>query len=87
MQGDRSLGTPCHRAPRRSRLLFITPAFWATTCNWTKTINGMTMSRLMPHNLTAAIARAGVDTQLEERALQDAILSAIGERRGYIGKW
>jgi hypothetical protein len=33
-------------------------------------------------NLAGAVAQAGVGPTLEGRALQDALLSAIGERRG-----
>ncbi len=43
--------------------------------------------RFLPQDLGIAIARAGVDVQLDERALQDAILAAICDRRGYIGDW
>lgn len=35
-------------------------------------------------DLGAAIAQAGVDPTLEGRALQDAIRSAIADRRGYL---
>jgi hypothetical protein len=45
------------------------------------------MTTNFPADLAAAIARAGINPQLEERALQDAIKDAIGERRGYIGEW
>jgi hypothetical protein len=41
----------------------------------------------LPPDLAAAIARAGIDVQLEERALQDAILSAIADRGGYVDEW
>ena len=34
-------------------------------------------------DLGAAIARAGIDPTLDDRALEDAIIRAIGERRGY----
>lgn len=37
----------------------------------------------LPADLAGAIALAGVDTGLESRALQDAIGSAIADRRGY----
>ncbi len=43
----------------------------------------MTLSKRFSPDLAAAIARAGVDTSLEERDLQDA----IRERRGYIDEW
>jgi hypothetical protein len=33
--------------------------------------------------LSDAIAQAGVDPSLEDRELQDAILAAIADRRGY----
>jgi hypothetical protein len=45
------------------------------------------MTTSLLDDLTAAIARAGVDVRLEDRSLQDAILSAISDRRGYIGEW
>jgi hypothetical protein len=34
-------------------------------------------------DLAAAVSRAGVDPTLEGRVLQDALLSAIADRRGY----
>jgi hypothetical protein len=45
------------------------------------------MTSALPADLAAAFARVGVDVHLEEHALQDAILSAISDRRGYIGDW
>jgi len=38
----------------------------------------------MPSDLAATLARVGIDVTLEDRALQDAILTAIADRRGYI---
>jgi hypothetical protein len=38
----------------------------------------------LPSGLAAAIAPAGVDSQLEERALQDALISAIVDRHAPI---
>lgn len=38
---------------------------------------------VLPVDLAGAVARAGVDTRLEGRELQDAIRSAIADRRGY----
>lgn len=35
--------------------------------------------------LDATIVQAGVDPTLEGRALQDAVLSAIADRQGYLG--
>ncbi|CAA9548107.1 MAG: hypothetical protein AVDCRST_MAG19-552 [uncultured Thermomicrobiales bacterium] len=38
----------------------------------------------VPADLAAAIARAGVDPTAEPRPLQDALRSAIADRRGYL---
>jgi hypothetical protein len=38
----------------------------------------------LPADLTAAIARAGVDATAEPRLLQDALKGAIAERGGYV---
>jgi hypothetical protein len=35
-------------------------------------------------DLAGAIARAGVDPSLEGRALQNALIGAIADRRGYV---
>jgi len=45
------------------------------------------MTTALPADLPAAVARAGFNVDLEERALQNAILSAIDDRGGYIGEW
>lgn len=37
-----------------------------------------------PADLSAAVARAGVDPTAEPRALQDALRGAIADRRGYL---
>jgi len=42
---------------------------------------------MLPCDLAAAIARAGVDPSLPNRALEDAIQSAIASRRGYRDTW
>jgi hypothetical protein len=39
---------------------------------------------ILPADLAAAVARAGVDPTAEPRPLQDALKRAIGERRGYV---
>lgn len=44
----------------------------------------MNVRLILAPDLTATIAQAGVDPTLEGRALQDAILSAIADRRGYL---
>ena len=41
----------------------------------------------LPAALAAAVARAGVDTTLPARLLEDALCSAIAERRGDRGDW
>src|SRR5215204_2544845 len=41
----------------------------------------------LPVDLAAAVARAGVDPTLPERALEDALRSAIADRRGYVDQW
>lgn len=38
---------------------------------------------VLPPDLAGAIAQAGVNPELKGRALQDAIRSAIADRRGY----
>jgi hypothetical protein len=38
---------------------------------------------ILPPDLAGAVAQAGVKPELEGRALQDAIRSAIADRRGY----
>jgi hypothetical protein len=38
----------------------------------------------LPADLAAAVARAGVDPTLPERALEDAIRAAIADRGGYL---
>lgn len=40
-------------------------------------------AHLLPADLAAAIARAGVDPTAESRALRDALKRAIADRRGY----
>lgn len=42
---------------------------------------------MLPLDLAATIARAGVDPSLPERTLEDALQSAIASRRGYRGEW
>ena len=42
------------------------------------------MRLILAPDLAATIAQAGVDPTLEGRALQDALLSAIADRRGYL---
>jgi hypothetical protein len=44
----------------------------------------MTTRLILAPDLAATIATAGVDPTLEGRALQDALLSAIADRRGYL---
>ena len=39
--------------------------------------------RILAADLAGAIAKAGVDPTLEGRALQDGLLSAVADRRGY----
>ena len=39
---------------------------------------------ILAADLAGAIAKAGVDPTLEGRELQDALLSAIADRRGYL---
>ncbi len=40
---------------------------------------------LLPPDVTSTLARAGIDaTGDDDRALQDAILGAIADRRGYV---
>lgn len=39
---------------------------------------------ILAADLSGAIAHAGVDPTLEGRTLQDALLSAIADRRGYL---
>ena len=39
---------------------------------------------MLPRDLAAAIARAGVDPTAAPRALQDALKAAIADRRGYV---
>ena len=39
---------------------------------------------ILAPELAGTIAQAGVDPTLEGRAMQDALLSAIGDRRGYL---
>jgi hypothetical protein len=41
----------------------------------------------LPRDLAAAISRVGIDPNLPERALEDAIRDAIGERGGYLDYW
>lgn len=38
----------------------------------------------LPNDVTATLARIGISPDLDGRPLQDAILAAIGERRGYV---
>jgi hypothetical protein len=38
----------------------------------------------LPADLTATLTRTGLDPTLEDRSLQDAILSAIADRGGYL---
>lgn len=40
--------------------------------------------RIHATDLAGVIANAGVDPTLEGRALQDALISAIADRRGYV---
>jgi hypothetical protein len=40
-----------------------------------------------PADLAAAVARVGVDPTLPERQLEDALRSAIADRRGYLDCW
>lgn len=42
------------------------------------------MKLILAPDLAGAIARAGVDPTLEGCALQDTLLSAIADRRGYL---
>ena len=42
------------------------------------------MKCILAADLASAIAQASVDPTLEGRALQDALLSAIADRRGYL---
>lgn len=39
---------------------------------------------ILAADLAGAVAQAGVDPTLDGRALQDALLSAIADRRGYL---
>jgi hypothetical protein len=39
---------------------------------------------ILAADLAGTIAKAGIDPTLEGRALQDALLSAIADRRGYL---
>ena len=39
---------------------------------------------MLPPDLAAAVARAGVDPTAAPRPLQDALLAAIADRRGYV---
>ena len=48
---------------------------------------GPTGSPSLPPDLAAAVARAGVDSTLPERLLEDALCAAVTERRGYRGDW
>lgn len=38
----------------------------------------------VPSDLASVLARVGIDTTLEDRDLQNAILAAIADRRGYV---
>jgi hypothetical protein len=40
--------------------------------------------RIVAADLVGAIAKAGVNPLLEGRALQDALISAIADRQGYV---
>jgi hypothetical protein len=42
---------------------------------------------LLPPDLAAAVARAGVDPTLPERRLEDVLCEAIADRRGYLDYW
>jgi hypothetical protein len=42
------------------------------------------MDMMLPADLAATIARAGVDSTLSDRALVDALRGAIADRRGYV---
>lgn len=44
----------------------------------------MSARLILARDLAGAIAQAGVNPTLEGRALQDALLSAIADRRGYL---
>jgi hypothetical protein len=39
---------------------------------------------MLPTDLAATVARAGVDATLSDRSLVDALRSAIADRRGYV---
>jgi hypothetical protein len=42
---------------------------------------------LLPTDLAATVARAGVDVSLPERQLEDAVRDAITDRHGHLDGW